>query len=36
MEAADIAALNCRVGALAIISFVALNALLIVLAVRGC
>ena len=35
VEAADIAALNCRVGALVIISFIALNALLIVLAVRG-
>ncbi len=35
VEAAEIAALNHRVGALVIISFVALNALLIVLAVRG-
>jgi hypothetical protein len=34
-EAADIAALNCRVGALVIIAFVALNALLIAVAVRG-
>ena len=34
-EAADIAALNLRVGALVAISFIALNALLIVLAVRG-
>ena len=35
MDAADIAALNLRVGAMVLISFVALNALLIVLAVRG-
>ena len=35
VEAGYIASLNCRVGALVIISFVALNALLIVLAVRG-
>jgi hypothetical protein len=35
VEAADIASLNLRVGALVIISFTALNALLIVLAVRG-
>jgi len=35
VEAADIAGLNYRVGAVVLISFVALNALLIVLAVRG-
>jgi hypothetical protein len=35
MEAAAIAALNLRVGAIVVISFVALNALLVVLAVRG-
>ena len=35
LEAVDIAALNYRVGAVVLISFVALNALLIVLAVRG-
>jgi len=35
VEAAAIAALNLRVGAIVVISFVALNALLIVLAVRG-
>ena len=35
MESAAIAALNLRVGAIVAISFVALNALLIVLAVRG-
>ena len=35
VEAAEIARLNCRVGAMVLISFVALNALLIVLAVRG-
>jgi hypothetical protein len=34
-EAADIVALNLRVGAIVVISFIALNALLIVLAVRG-
>jgi hypothetical protein len=34
-EAADIARLNLRMGAMVIISFVALNALLIVVAVRG-
>ncbi len=35
VEAADIAYLNCRVGARVAIAFVALSALLIVLAVRG-
>jgi hypothetical protein len=35
VEAAEIARLNYRVGALVVISFGALNALLIVLAVRG-
>ena len=35
METAAIAALNLRVGAIVVISFVALNALLVVLAVRG-
>jgi hypothetical protein len=35
VAAADIASLNLRVGALVAISFIALNALLIVLAVRG-
>jgi hypothetical protein len=35
VEAADIAALNCRVGALVVIAFVALHALLIAVAVRG-
>jgi len=35
LEAAAIAALNLRVGAIVVISFVALNALLVVLAVRG-
>jgi hypothetical protein len=35
VAAADIATLNLRVGALVIISFIALNALLIVLAARG-
>jgi hypothetical protein len=34
-DAADIVALNLRVGAIVVISFIALNALLIVLAVRG-
>jgi hypothetical protein len=35
MEAGGVAGLNLRLGALVIISFIALNALLIVLAVRG-
>jgi hypothetical protein len=35
VEAAEIARLNYRVGALVVISFGALHALLIVLAVRG-